>query len=306
LLARVRLRPVALSLFGSLAIINVVLAYDAVTNGPTWYRHYGLYGLQYGGRQLSDALHAELAADPATNVNVTSTWANGADTIIRFFLPNEPRITFLTIAAYQLDRLPLGRHQLFVMTPDEYRTAVGDRRFEAIRVSRVIPYPDGRPGFYFVHLRYSSAADAIFAAERRARRRPIFSRVPIDGQTVMVRHPLFDLGRIEDVFDGDSYTVARTLEANPAVLQLTFPRPRPMRSVEVRTGSMRLGLLVRVLPATGGRPIVRHATLARSETNPSLTVGFGRQVLARAIEIRVRDADVAGNEHIHLYGVALR
>ena len=306
LLSRVRLLPVALTLFGSLAAVNLVLAYDAVTNGPTWYRNYGLYGMQYGGRQLAHALHAELAANPATDLNVTSTWANGADRIIRFFLPNEPRIKFATVAAYQLDRLPLGPNQLFVMTPDEYRTAVRDRRFEAIRVARVIPYPDGRPGFYFVHLRYSPAADAIFTAERRARRRPISSRVTIDGQPLTVRHPLFDIGRIEDVFDGDSFTVARTLEANPAVLRLTFRRPRAIRAVEVLVARMRLDLQVRAFPAKDGGPIVRGTTRAPLEETPSMTLDLGRTVVAKALVIRVRDADAKGREHIHLYEVALR
>jgi hypothetical protein len=144
------------------------------------------------------------------------------------------------------------------MTPEEYRAATDDRRFDAIRVTRVIPYPDGRPGFYFVHMRYSPAADAIFAAERRARQRPIFSHVTIDGQPVTVRHPLFDIGRIDDVFDGDSFTVARTFEANPAVLQLTFPRPRSIRAVQVRIAKMRLDLQIRAFAAKGGEPIVRR------------------------------------------------
>jgi hypothetical protein len=297
---------VALGLFASLVAINVFLAYDAVTNGPTWYRNYGLYGLQYGGRQLSAALRDQLEQAPATRAHVTSVWANGADTVLRFFLPDEPRITFGSLAAYQFERLPLGDNDLLVMTPDEYRAARAGPRFAGIKVTRVIPYPDGLPGFYFVRLRYSPEADTIFAAELRARRQPVVSRVTIDGQLVTVRYPRLDIGRIEDVFDGDPFTLARTLEANPAVLRLTFPRPRLLRTVSAQAGAVQLELLARAFPARGGEAIERRKTLALVKEDSTLTLDLGRRVLTKVLEIQFRKADVRGPDHVHMREVIFR
>ena len=43
---------------------------------------------------------------------------------------------------------------------------------------------------------------------------------------VDVTHSLFDIGEIKSAFDGDSHTLVRTFEANPAVVRLMFPRGR--------------------------------------------------------------------------------
>src|SRR5262249_36013639 len=55
---------------------------------------------------------------------------------------------------------------LFVMTPSEYERNSHDPKLEVLPPKRVIPFPDGKPGFYFAKVRYSQQADAIFTAGR--------------------------------------------------------------------------------------------------------------------------------------------
>lgn len=59
----------------------------ALVDGPFWFHDYGLYGIQYGAEQLFvDTIPGLLEKYPQANIQVTSTWANGADEFIRYFL----------------------------------------------------------------------------------------------------------------------------------------------------------------------------------------------------------------------------
>ena len=55
--------------------------------------------------------------------------------------------------------------------------------------------------------------------------------VDLDGQTVDLVYSKLDMGRPEDIFDGDVSTLARGLEANPFVLEFHFPEPRSVHGL---------------------------------------------------------------------------
>ena len=307
LAARMRYTIVAAAVFAILVGLSLAMLRDAVVNGPTWYRDYGLAGLQYGGRQVTSAVREHLRSEPDSRITVSPTWANGTDVVLRFFLPDEPRMKVGSIVGHQENRLPLDDRDVFVMTPKEFGLARRDPRFDAVRVERVLPYPDGRPGFYFVRLRYSARASAIFAAEQRERARPRHDRIMVDGETVDVVHPLLDLGEIQDAFDGDDFTLARVLQANPAIVRLTFPRARTVKGVTVTTGHGNVTLGVAVIPiGKAAEPDVYTARQTPLTGDPEpLTVSFGRPIRARAIELRVRVPDVPGGAHVHLREIRL-
>jgi hypothetical protein len=287
-----------------LAAVNVGMLRDSLANGATWYRDYGLYGMQYGGRQVASGIRRSLERSPRSNVALSPTWANGTDVIMRFFLPDEDRVRFQTIDAYMLDRLPLDDEQLFVMTPEEYHRTMGDRKFTDIRVEKTVALPDRRPGFYFVRLRYSRQAGAIFAAQLRVRRRLVHEQLVVDGTVVRVEHSRYDRGQIKDLFDGDTFTLARTLEANPSVVLLTFPHARSMKGVAVTTGTMQPGVRVSVFRVVRTAPLVFTTRLPYS-ANPTVTVAFGKSVRAQAIEIRVLDLQTTGPSHVHIREIRL-
>jgi len=282
-----------------LAAFSVLMLRDAMANGPTWYRDYGLYGMQYGARQVTGAIDERLRQS-ADTIILTPTWANGTDVLVRFFRPESDRLRIRNIDAYVTDRLELDDHVVFVMTPQEYVRTRADPRFTALRVERVIPYPDGMPGFYFVRLRYSPRADAIFAAERRARARLVRETVALDGQGVTVAHSLFDRGAIANVFDGDRFTLARAFEANPVVFRLELTHGRVVRAISVTTATMWPEVRVLVRPVDGSAPAVLQRRLAERADNPTLTVSLGRAVRTRLIEIRVGDLGATGKTHVHV------
>jgi 4-amino-4-deoxy-L-arabinose transferase-like glycosyltransferase len=308
LAARIRYAVVAAVAFALLASLGAAMLHDAVVNGPTWYRNYGLYGLQYGGRQVTSAVREHLVRAPRARITISPTWANGTDVVIRFFLSDEERVRVGSIIGHRTRRLPLDERDVFVMTPEEYEVARRDPRFTNVRVERTLPYPDGRPGFYFVRLRYSPGADAIFAAEQRERARPLHDRIVVDGTPVDVVHSLLDVGEIQSAFDGDDFTLARTFDANPAVVRLTFPAARAVRSVTLTTGHSDVSLRVAIVPA--GEPAMTVVYTARQtpETggDAPLTLAFGRTIRARTIELRVRVPAVPGEAHVHIREVRFR
>ncbi len=53
----------------------------------------------------------------------------------------------------------------------------------------------------------------------------------VDGAVLRVRHPRFDIGGLDDIFDGDLETMARTLDANPARLEIRFAEPKLVAGV---------------------------------------------------------------------------
>src|SRR5581483_3501278 len=88
-----------------LAIFSLTMLNDAVVNGPLWYDDYGLGGMQWGAKQLFEILQKERQANPQMPIVVTSTWANGADVFLKFFMPRDPNITIRTIDAWIQDEL---------------------------------------------------------------------------------------------------------------------------------------------------------------------------------------------------------
>src|SRR5579859_2253357 len=220
-----------LGAFGVLAWASFGMLGDALTNGPLWYRDYGLYGMQYGAKQLFvDTIPAELAADPNVNIMVSSTWANGTDEFARFFLSPAQQAR---VMIRDLDYYTTAQHDLtntvLVMTPDVYARAQSSQMFKSIQVERILPYPDGTPGFYFARLTYRDDVAAIFAAQEAERQKPVQETIQLDGQQVTVIHSQFDAGSLKDIFDGDPFTLVRGLEANPLVIELHFPAPRQDR-----------------------------------------------------------------------------
>src|SRR5262249_45526843 len=147
------------------------------------------------------------------------------------------RVLFRDVDYYTSSQQDLT-NTLLVMTPGEYQAAVKNPKFKSVQVERILPYPDGTPGFYFARLSYSDEAAALFAADEAARQKPVEETIQLDGQTVTVIHSRFDAGSLPDIFDGDRFTLARGEEANPLVIELQFPAPLTLGGLGLDLGSM--------------------------------------------------------------------
>ncbi len=260
-----------------MALASLLLLRHALVQGPRWFNDYGLYGMQYGARQLfEEAIPEYLAEDPDTQIMVSSTWANGADTFIRFFLPNvlQRRVQMLNIDHYMDARRTLDDHTLLVMTPAEYEEALASPKFKAVDVDRIVPYPDGKPGFYFARLTYADNLDELLAAERIERSQPVTDRAAIDGSPAQVTHSVLEAGQVSDLFDGDPFTLVRGLEANPIVFDITFAGPRPIETLAATFGSMDFILYVSAYAPGATEPVVYSREYRDMPPDPTVEVAF--------------------------------
>ncbi len=298
---RLGTRAVPALAFALFSLVQVGMLADALRNGPTWYTDYGLGGMQYGARQVFQEVAEHLRTHPDDQVLISPTWANGTEVLLRFFLPDEPRVALANTDGYVERPRDLNEHMLFVLTPEEYRRALEEPKFGQVEVERILPYPDGRPGFYFVRLAYTPEAPALFAAEAEARRRPVVERLFLDGQEVIIEHSRFDAGRIQDLFDGDPFTLARTLEANPARLSLTFLAPRRLSGLRLTTGSMDFELTLRLVPPDSDQTITLRSRHVGLPPDPTVQVNFPDAPFeVQRLEIEVRDINQGEPAKIHL------
>jgi 4-amino-4-deoxy-L-arabinose transferase-like glycosyltransferase len=250
---RVRFVPFALGTTTLLSTLAFVLLRAALVNSPTWFNEYGLYGMQYGAAQVFGAVRDELARSPDARLLITHTWANNPNAFIPFFLneAEQARVGMTTLAPWSETRRPIEPNTVFVLTAQEYREAEASGKFVIGPPVRVLPYPDGTPGFFFVRLEYSSQADQLFAAERAQRQRLVDDLAVIDRRSVPVRHSPLDLGGMSALFDGDTDTLIRGVDANPLVLEWHFPVPRAIGTIAIDGWSQQIDLAAAITTPNG-------------------------------------------------------
>lgn len=300
----------AVGLFAVLAAASLGMLRDALTQGPLWYNDYGLYGMQYGATQLFEgAIPEYLKQDPNTRIMMTSTWANGADTFIRFFLPKDQqsRVQMLNVDYFMKDRRPLDGNTLLVMTPAEYAQAMASGKFKLVDVDRIIPYPDGRPGFYFARLAYADNLEQIVQEEKATRSQLVTETIELDGQPVQVSHSLFDAGQLKDLFDKDTFTLARGLEANPLVLDFKFSQPRPIRGLEAVFGSMDFTLTARLTGEDAAEPTIYAQTFRGLPPDPKIEMDFAQgPALVSRLRLEIQQLNAGDEVHIHVRELRFR
>jgi hypothetical protein len=233
--------------FAVLALVNIGLLSTSLTAGPTWFSDYGLNGMQYGAQQVYTTAWELLQENPGIKISVTPTWANGADILKRFFIPDNAPIFMGNADRYLNLITPIDDNLIMVLTDHEYQEVLDSGKLVVEDIIEIIPYPDGSPGFYFVKLAYVANAEEVFAAEEAELYSPVVEQLTVLGQTVTISHPRFDMGAVEHVFDQDPFTLARTFDANPAYFYIDFEQPVQISGLNLTTGSMDFILTVRMI-----------------------------------------------------------
>ena len=308
-LEKLRLAPKALAigLFAILSLVNFYMLGDALKNGPTWYEDYSLGGMQYGGKQLFTAVLDYAAKHPDQQVLVTPDWANGPDVVARFFAPEPMPFSIGAINGHLFQQLPLTDTMVFVMTPQEYDQVLTSGKFQDIRVEKELPYPNGETGFYFVRLRYVDNIAQILQIEAELRRHLNVQTISIDGEPVEVGYSLLDMGEPAALFDGDPHTVARTLEANPLVVELAFSQPRDLSGLTVIIGSATMNVTVTIYAPQPGAPAVQLTeTLSGSVAAPQGSIEFGQAYPAQTVRLEFYDLGQGEPGHVHIWEITLR
>jgi hypothetical protein len=260
--------------------------------------------MQYGASQVFRAIKEELAQSGKTQILLTPVWSNNTDAFLPFFLSQKERerVRMAAVNAYTLRMRPVAPEELFVMTPEEFASAKQSGKFVFQAPERVIPYPDGRPGFYFVRLQYAPDAESVFAAEREARRQLLEEAVPLGGEIVTVRHSQLDMGTLPSLFDGRTDTLIRGAEANPFLLEVQFPTPRVVATVRVTLGSMSL-IRVRILtiPAEGEQPREQESLYPNPPPNPMLALSVpGAPAPVRGVRLEITDVAAGEVTNMHV------
>lgn len=206
-----------------------------------------------------------------------------------------------SVGGYLLYRLPLSEKDLFVMTADDYETATQSPKLILSRPERTVHHPDGRIGFYFVRMRYSDRADAIFAAEREARRQLQQETIRVSGQPVSVRYSMLDMGSLPEIFDGRFDSLIRGLEANPFILEFSFPTPRTISKLALTLGTMDFELKVEVVPEAQGPPQVFRRVVRDPPPDPQVEVTFpSGPIRASRVRIEIKDLLAGDRAHVHV------
>jgi hypothetical protein len=292
-----------------LAVPSFTMLRDALVNGPTWFTDYTLYGMQYGSRQVFGELVPALLTDfPHLSVGVSPNWANLTEIFVPFFVPAElqSRVRMQWIGDFLSKRQSGTKTTILVMPADEFEKARESPKFKEVKVERVIPYPDGRPGFFAVRLQYADDVDRIMAEELEARTRPVTEEVVVGGQTYTVTHSQFDGGTLQTLFDQDPASLVRGLEANPLVLDFAFKAPRPVRGLSVTTGSMNMTLTVEMTREGEVEPAVFTQTFRDLATDPTVEMRFGEGPPVTRLKLSILQLGVAGPTNIHVRGVRFR
>jgi 4-amino-4-deoxy-L-arabinose transferase-like glycosyltransferase len=301
---------VALCAFVILTGTNLRMLNDALRNGPLWFRDYGLGGMQYGGFQIFDIVDQYVKEHPEAQIIFSPDWANGTDVVARFFLDDFLSVQMGSVRGHITQKRPLDPNTLFIMTPQEFDMVKANEKFAAVEVERIIPYPDGNPGFYFVHLRYVDNIDEIFAAEKAVREGLRESIVTIDGQEVKVRHSYLD-SDFQDksmalVFDDDPFTLAKTLETNPFIIEMTFPKPRTLRGFSINIGSANVKITLRCYSRAGAEPAVFTFEGQGTRNQPEISFNLPAQTDLQILHVEVLDPYSFDQAKVHIWELDLR
>jgi 4-amino-4-deoxy-L-arabinose transferase-like glycosyltransferase len=286
-------RPIAFVLLLALATAQIAMLRDATLHGPTWYRDYGLSGMQYGARQVFGEVRDLLARNPRSTVNISPDWANGADNLARFFLGDEPRVHLQNLEWFRLEKREIDADHVTVLPETEYQAALRDPRLVVAPAGPVLAFPDGTPGFHFVRLTYPPDIDLLMERERSARHALVSDTVALGGEPVQVLHSRLDMGPLANLFDGDVGTLVRTERVNPAVLEVRFSRPREVGAVIATTSSMDLRMTVRLFRTGRTESDVKEQVFEKLPDNPTVRL---------AIVPRLRDVERIRVEILVLHG----
>jgi len=292
------------AIFLIFACLSFWMLRDALRNGPTWYDDYGLGGMQFGGQQVFTRAAEIASAEPGTTVLVSSTWANGPDVVMRYFTADLPNVRMGNINAFGLQYRPLDRNILFVMTKEDLDYIYESGKFTNITIEEILSYPDSSDGFYFVRLEYVDNIEAILAAEREARQALISESITLLGQPVNVDYPTLDMNEIGHIFDGNTTTLIRTLEANPLKLILTFPQPIKINSVTLWIGGTPTKMTV-IAKLDDEEVATITDQVEGSSVKREMTLQFTQSILVDVLEIEILNTYDGEIAHVHLWEVIL-
>ncbi len=284
--------------------LNLVITTLALTVGPLWFRNYGLYGMQYGAPWVFWAIRDTFEDYPAlAAIYLSPNWANGVNLLHAYFLTPEEqaRVPILGLGDALQRRVFEGPRFLYVLPREEWLHLQTQRhKFRRVEVDRVLLYPDGTPGFYFVWWEYAEDFERIVEEERAALLRPLAANIQVFGRPARVTYPPLDIGQIGDAFDGNPHTLIRTARANPMRITLQWAEPVPLAGLRLKLGGAHALVHVRIGGPSGETEALTVEHRGHPE-QPWLTVRWSERDVQHLM-VLIRDLGQPVDEgHVHLW-----
>jgi hypothetical protein len=245
-----------------------------------------------------------LEQDPNRHYIVSPSWANGTEQFADFFIPAalQSRIRMGQPIDFIADIRKGTPDMYFVATSDEYDKLIVNPRFKDIIIYQVLPFPNGKPGFYVLTLNTADNIDEIIFAEHEQNRKPVEDTITLNGQSVRVVHSPLGSGRLEDIFDNNPDTLARVIEANPFIIDLYPTTPINTNGIVIQTGSLgKFTVTISLYAPNATDPVTYTQTYSNLPPDPLVTMTFDKGPASSArIYIEIKD-DLSGEtSQIHV------
>ena len=298
-------RAVGVLLFIFLVGANGYMLGDALVNGPTWFQQYDMGGMQYGAIPLFREVEQYAEEHPDLRLMVSPDWANGTDVVARFFLPDTMPIELGSYKGYEYNFNPDIDQRAFVLIPAEWEAMSTSNKFTNIQVDKILNYPNGKPGFYFVRVQYAGDVEQIMEDEIIARHQLQEAKVTVGSELVNVKYSYLDMGTIDNLFDGSLQTLIRTMEANPFTLDIDFSVSRPVSGIVATVGAMEAEIKLRVTTHDG--QIKEYQTVfGATPENLTTQIDFEETWSVKNIHIEVRNMHAGEPANVHVYEIKLK
>jgi len=288
----------------ALAVVAFTVHWDILTNSPRRHADFGGGGAQYGAPQAFDALRTYREKQPGDRLVISPTWTANVDWLARFFMPGASEIEFNLpdVQVHSVDT-DLG-HKVFLLTAQEYEQVVSSQHFDLPFIVDGIHDPAGQMHLLLVRLHYRPDLQAVLAAEHEARSQLVAEEIKIDDMRVQSRHSLLD-GNIINLFDGNPDTLVKTLEANPLVVELSFPRPIQLGYVTLRTGAEPVEVTVTAWDENDERVAQVVVPGEQVSSFKNVVAPLGESMAVKRLRIELFDVDAFEPTNVHLWEITL-
>ena len=161
--------------------------------------------------------------------------------------------------------------------------------------------------FAFTRLASMNNVGDTFATEGVKRADLVVDELSLNGETIQIAYSHLDMGQVKDLFDHDTTTLARGLEANPMVLDFEFPTPRPITGLMMDFGRMDFLMRVQVYGTGSTKPISYQGEYRQQPPIPHVDINFANgpgQV--RRIYIEIEQLNPPDEVHVHVREVVFK
>jgi hypothetical protein len=100
--------------------------------------------------------------------------------------------------------------------------------------------------------------------------------------------------------------VTRTFEANPYIIEMTFPSQRELNGLSLNVGDTQVKVLAKVYSEEGAEPEVYELELEGSVSHPEVSLNFARPLPVKVLYLEVTDLRQSEPAHVHIWEMYLR